>query len=235
MIEFHKKLSERTVYLRYFQPLKLTQRTAHERLTRICFIDYDREMALVVERKKSDGTPDIIAVGRLSKIHGRPEAELAALVQDELQRQGNGRGTLSPPHPGGARSAPGQGSLQHARREQGDAAPVQEAGLPAERAGPGGQPVAGGVDAVAAESNRCFAVCLPRAASDETSSPRARSVICHVYALFAALLMAQSAPQSPAHAISIRVTTLRNACAPHARGTGALRRWKPRAGAHRGA
>jgi acetyltransferase len=90
MVEFHKKLSERSVYLRYFQPLKLTQRTAHERLTRICFIDYDREMALVAERKKPDGTPDIIAVGRLSKIHGRSEAELAALVQDEFQGQGLG-------------------------------------------------------------------------------------------------------------------------------------------------
>jgi acetyltransferase len=90
MIEFHKKLSERSVYLRYFQPLKLTQRTAHERLTRICFLDYDREMALVVERKKPDGSPDIIGVGRLSKIHGRPEAELAALVQDELQGKGIG-------------------------------------------------------------------------------------------------------------------------------------------------
>lgn len=90
MVEFHKKLSERSVYLRYFQPLKLTQRTAHERLTRICFLDYDREMALVVERKNPDGTPDIIAVGRLSKIHGRPEAELAALVQDEFQGKGIG-------------------------------------------------------------------------------------------------------------------------------------------------
>jgi acetyltransferase len=90
MIEFHKKLSERSVYLRYFQPLKLTQRTAHERLTRICFIDYDREMALEVERKTPDGSPDIIAVGRLSKIHGRPEAELAALVQDEFQGKGLG-------------------------------------------------------------------------------------------------------------------------------------------------
>jgi acetyltransferase len=90
MVEFHKKLSERSVYLRYFQPLKLTQRTAHERLTRICFLDYDREMALVVERKHPDGTPDIIAVGRLSKIHGRPEAELAALVQDEFQAKGLG-------------------------------------------------------------------------------------------------------------------------------------------------
>ncbi len=90
VIEFHKKLSERSVYLRYFQPLKLTQRTAHERLTRICFIDYDREMALVVERKLPDGTPDIVAIGRLSKIHGRPEAELAALVQDEFHGKGLG-------------------------------------------------------------------------------------------------------------------------------------------------
>ena len=43
------------VYLRYFQPLKLSQRMAHERLTRICFIDYDREMALVAERKTRRG------------------------------------------------------------------------------------------------------------------------------------------------------------------------------------
>jgi len=90
MIDFHTKLSERTVYLRYFQPLKLSQRTAHERLTRICFNDYDREMALVVERKKSDGGSEIIAVGRLSKQHGRNEAELAALVRDEFQGKGLG-------------------------------------------------------------------------------------------------------------------------------------------------
>lgn len=90
MIDFHKKLSERTVYLRYFQPLKLSQRTAHERLTRICFIDYDREMALVVERKNAEGNPEIVAVGRLSKQHGRNEAELAALVMDEFQGKGLG-------------------------------------------------------------------------------------------------------------------------------------------------
>ena len=90
LIDFHTKLSERTVYLRYFQPLKLSQRTAHERLTRICFIDYDREMALVVERKKEDGNPEVVAVGRLSKQHGRNEAELAALVRDEFQGKGLG-------------------------------------------------------------------------------------------------------------------------------------------------
>jgi acetyltransferase len=90
LIKLHQALSERTVYLRYFQPLKLSQRTAHERLTRICFIDYDREMALVVERKAADGTPEIIAIGRLSKLRGRNEAELAVLVDDRCQHLGMG-------------------------------------------------------------------------------------------------------------------------------------------------
>jgi acetyltransferase len=90
MVKFHQKLSERTVYMRYFQPLKLSQRTAHERLTRICFVDYDREMALVTVRRGDDGEPEIIAVGRLSKLHGREEAEIAALVRDEFQGKGLG-------------------------------------------------------------------------------------------------------------------------------------------------
>jgi acetyltransferase len=89
MIVFHEKLSERSVYLRYFQPLKLTQRTAHERLTRTCFIDYDREMALVAEREV-DGHGEILAVGRMSKLHGLNEAELAAVATDEAQHKGLG-------------------------------------------------------------------------------------------------------------------------------------------------
>ncbi len=95
MINFHGRLSDRSVYLRYFQPLKLTQRTAHERLTRICFIDYDREMALVAERRHADGSCEILAVGRLSKIHGRNEAEIAVLVRDEFQHKGLGTELVS--------------------------------------------------------------------------------------------------------------------------------------------
>jgi acetyltransferase len=90
LIKLHQALSERSVYLRYFQPLKLSQRTAHERLTRICFIDYDRETVLVVERKQVDGTPEIIAIGRLSKLRGKNDAELAVLVDDRFQHQGMG-------------------------------------------------------------------------------------------------------------------------------------------------
>jgi acetyltransferase len=91
VIDLHKGLSERTVYLRYFQPMKLSTRTSHERLTRICFVDYDREMVLVVERKGEDDRPQIIAVGRLSKTRGGAnEAELAVLVDDRYQGQGLG-------------------------------------------------------------------------------------------------------------------------------------------------
>ncbi|MBV9610789.1 MAG: acetate--CoA ligase family protein, partial [Acidobacteria bacterium] len=84
LIKFHGKLSERSVYMRYFQPMKLSTRTAHERLTRICFIDYDREMALVAERQGADG-PEIMGVTRLSKLHGTDWAESAVLILDECQ------------------------------------------------------------------------------------------------------------------------------------------------------
>ncbi|HSM38302.1 MAG TPA: GNAT family N-acetyltransferase, partial [Candidatus Limnocylindrales bacterium] len=91
MVRFHGTLSEETVYARYFGYLKLSQRTAHERLTRICFIDYDREMALVAEAPDPEsGEPSIVAVGRLSKAHGRNEAEFAILVADRWQGQGLG-------------------------------------------------------------------------------------------------------------------------------------------------
>ncbi len=92
MIRFHERLSDRSVYLRYFQPLKLSQRVSHERLTRICFIDYDREMALVVVRKHPETglEEEVLAVGRLSKQHAVNEAECAALISDEYQHQGLG-------------------------------------------------------------------------------------------------------------------------------------------------
>ncbi|MEW4570848.1 bifunctional acetate--CoA ligase family protein/GNAT family N-acetyltransferase [Tautonia sp. JC769] len=91
MIAFHESLSERSVYSRYFQAMKLSTRVAHERLTRICFIDYDREMALVVSRRPTEpGRHEILAVGRLSRQHSFDEAEFALLVADPYQGQGLG-------------------------------------------------------------------------------------------------------------------------------------------------
>lgn len=91
MVRFHEALSERTVYQRYLQMLNLSQRIAHERLTRICFIDYARQMALVAEREiPGTGEKQIIAVGRLQGITGATESEFAVVVADEYQKTGLG-------------------------------------------------------------------------------------------------------------------------------------------------
>jgi acetyltransferase len=92
MVRFHESLSEQSVYMRYFHMLGLSQRTAHERLTRICFIDYDREMALVAEHQNPEtGEREILGVGRLSRERAAPsEAEISVLISDRFQRQGLG-------------------------------------------------------------------------------------------------------------------------------------------------
>jgi acetyltransferase len=91
LVKFHETLSDRSVYLRYLHPMLLSQRVAHERLARICFNDYDREMALVVEREDPQtGEPLIMAVGRLSKVAGTNEAAFHILVNDQFQGLGLG-------------------------------------------------------------------------------------------------------------------------------------------------
>ncbi|WP_013321343.1 bifunctional acetate--CoA ligase family protein/GNAT family N-acetyltransferase [Gloeothece verrucosa] len=91
IVKLNHTLSEESVYFRYFHLMTLSSRIAHERLTRICFIDYDREMALVAEYKNPDtGEKEILAVGRLSKLHGINEGEFAMLVSDAYQRRGLG-------------------------------------------------------------------------------------------------------------------------------------------------
>jgi acetyltransferase len=96
MVDFHESLSEESVYLRYFRAFNLSQRVEHERLTRICFIDYDRTMALVVERPHPEtGEQEIIAVGRLNKEVGLPEGEFSLLVSDNYQGQGLGTALLT--------------------------------------------------------------------------------------------------------------------------------------------
>jgi acetyltransferase len=90
MVKFHETLSEESVYYRYFSQLKLDQRIAHERLTRICFNDYDREIALVAEQKDKAGKTEVLGVGRLSKLRGINEAEFSLIVSDRWQGMGLG-------------------------------------------------------------------------------------------------------------------------------------------------
>ena len=91
MVEFHKTLSDSTVYLRYFLAQKLESRIAHERLIRKCFLDYEREMALVAERlNHNTGAYELLGVGRLAQQKDKREAELGVVVADHWQRAGLG-------------------------------------------------------------------------------------------------------------------------------------------------
>ena len=95
MVKFHERLSEQSVYLRYFRSFQLDQRVEHERLTRICYVDYDRSLALVVEHTNPEtGEAEILAAGRLTRLQNPEEAEFAMLVRDDFQRRGVGTALL---------------------------------------------------------------------------------------------------------------------------------------------
>jgi acetyltransferase len=85
MIQFHKDLSQETVRLRYLKALHYDERVAHSRLLRICFNDYDREIAILVERDQ-----EILGVIRMTKIPGTKDATFALIVKDQWQNQGIG-------------------------------------------------------------------------------------------------------------------------------------------------
>jgi acetyltransferase len=89
MVDFHRQLSDMSVYMRYFLPMKLDVRVVHERLFTKCFIDYDREMALVVEYVH-DGVRQLAGIARMIRGHSGNSAEVAFLVADKFQHRGLG-------------------------------------------------------------------------------------------------------------------------------------------------
>lgn len=92
MVKFHATLSDRSVYLRYLHPLMLSQRVAHERLSRICHGDYERVITLVAERSDAKGEElRILGAARMSKIHGTNAARFSILISDLAQGKGIGR------------------------------------------------------------------------------------------------------------------------------------------------
>jgi acetyltransferase len=96
VVDFHGRLSGETVYQRYFTKLGYEQRVAHERLVRVCFTDYDREIALVAERTdRETGKLRIAGVARLIRLHDPRDAEFSVIVADDYQGIGLGREMVS--------------------------------------------------------------------------------------------------------------------------------------------
>lgn len=91
VIAFHKELSEHSVRQRYFEFLSLSERIAKERLIKICFNDYERELAIVIECDKK-----IIGIGRLSKVGTLDEGIMTLIIQDDWH--GMGLGSLMVEH-----------------------------------------------------------------------------------------------------------------------------------------
>jgi acetyltransferase len=91
VVDFHGRLSDESVYQRYFTKLGYEQRIAHERLVRVCFTDYDREIALVAEEvDPATKRRRLAGIGRLVRLHGTGDAEFSMIICDECQGQGLG-------------------------------------------------------------------------------------------------------------------------------------------------
>ena len=129
--QFHETLSERSVSLRYFHAMKLSQRVAHERLTRICFIDYDREMALVAEPQ---GPRDRRARDPRRRPPEQAPRHRRGRVRPARRRPLPGPGArhraAPPPDPGRPRREHRPDHRRHPPREHRDAAALPEARLP---------------------------------------------------------------------------------------------------------
>lgn len=97
MVVFHRELSENSVRQRYFGFVSLDQRVAHQRLSRICFTDYDREIALIaeMEHRKQGSLAIIMGFARISRLTNPEEAELKMIIADAYHNKGLGNLLLS--------------------------------------------------------------------------------------------------------------------------------------------
>jgi hypothetical protein len=103
IIDFHGRLSPDTVYQRYFTKIGYEQRIAHERLVRVCFTDYDREIALVAERLDPEPPSSSSPPWRPHPPAWLQTPSSRSIVSDDYQGLGLGRDGQAPQ----GRGAPG--------------------------------------------------------------------------------------------------------------------------------
>ncbi|HTD77163.1 MAG TPA: GNAT family N-acetyltransferase [Chloroflexota bacterium] len=80
-------MSERTVYFRFFSPIKrMSDALAH----RLAVVDYNDRFAIVATTHRPSGKERIVGVARYDRAGGTDVAEVAVAVIDEFQRRGLG-------------------------------------------------------------------------------------------------------------------------------------------------
>ncbi|HEY4912705.1 MAG TPA: GNAT family N-acetyltransferase [Candidatus Dormibacteraeota bacterium] len=85
-------MSERSVYFRFFSPLKrLPDALAH----RLAVVDHNNRFALVATTHKPTGKERILGAARYDRVAGTDVAEVAVAVVDEFQHRGLGGALLA--------------------------------------------------------------------------------------------------------------------------------------------
>ena len=85
-------MSERTVYFRFFSPLKrMPDALAH----RLAVVDYNDRFALVATSHRPSGKERILGVARYDRVANTDVAEVAVAVVDEYQHRGLGGALLA--------------------------------------------------------------------------------------------------------------------------------------------
>src|SRR5450756_799276 len=85
-------MSERSVYFRFFSPLKrMPDALAH----RLAVVDYNDRFALVATTSKAGGRERIVGVARYDRVPKTDVAETAVAVVDAFQRRGLGSALMS--------------------------------------------------------------------------------------------------------------------------------------------
>jgi acetyltransferase len=86
---WHELLAACSQESRWFRFQYLFKQTTHEMAARYCFIDYDREMAIVAEVEE-EGRRKLAGIGRLVADADHQTAEYAVIVTDRWQGRGLG-------------------------------------------------------------------------------------------------------------------------------------------------
>jgi len=95
LLAFHRGLSEKTIYMRYFSPVSYSWRTSDSRLADVLCNDPDHHLTLVAERiARGSGNREIIGIGRLVITAPHAAAEFAVTIADRYQGMGVGSAVL---------------------------------------------------------------------------------------------------------------------------------------------
>lgn len=90
LVHFHEALSPDSVYSRYFNVFKFSERIKASRLHKVCHPDEAHDLVLIAEGPAGDDAHAILGIGRLWWEKPGGTGEFALLIRDSHQKHGLG-------------------------------------------------------------------------------------------------------------------------------------------------